>query len=94
MNSRRGAARRRRLPITSSATEKLVDPASNNTEPIDLDNRLKQLLKTLGETDRGVLLMMLDNIPTEKIADVMGVSEGALRFRLHRIRKRIEEGDV
>ena len=94
MSWRRRAARRRRLPITSSATEQLIDPASNNTESIDLDIRLKQILEALGETDRGVLLMLLDNIPTEQIADVMGVSEGAIRVRLHRIRKRIEEGNV
>jgi len=96
MSWRRSALRRRRLPISDAPTDQLVDRTTEctDTNSIDLEIRLKQLLASLGETDRGVLLMLLDNIPNEQIADVMGVSEGAIRVRLHRIRKRIEGGEV
>lgn len=96
MSWRRSAARRRRLPISDAPPEQLVDRTTeiSDATSVSLDNRLKQVVAALGETDRGVLLMLLDNISTEQIADVMGVSEGAIRVRLHRIRKRIEEGEL
>lgn len=96
MSWRRRAARRRRLPISDASTDQLVDraAASADSESANLDSRINQLLASLGETDRAVLLMLLDNVPNEQIADVMGVSEGAIRVRLHRIRKRIEEGEL
>ncbi len=96
MSWRRSAARRRWLPISNAPAEELVDRATEKeaSESTNLDDRLKQLLAALGETDRGVLLMLLDNISNEQIAEVMGVSEGAIRVRLHRIRKRIEGGEL
>jgi len=96
MSWRRRAARRRRLPISDASTDQLGDraAASADSESANLDSRINQLLASLGETDRAVLLMLLDNVPNEQIADVMGVSEGAIRVRLHRIRKRIEEGEL
>lgn len=96
MSWRRSAARRRRLPISDAPADQLVDPSSETIESDsgNLDERLKQLLSSLGETDRAVLLLLLDSINNKQIADVMGVSEGAIRVRLHRIRKRIEEDEV
>lgn len=96
MSWRRSAARRRRLPISDAAPDRVVDPATANTvqEEMYLDERVRQLLASLGETDRGLLLMLLENIPNPQIADVMGVTEGAVRVRLHRIRRRIEEGEL
>ncbi len=96
MTWRRGAVRRRRLPISDASTDQLVDRATENAglEPTNLDSRINQLLASLGDTDRAVLLMLLDNVTNDQIADVMGVSAGAIRVRLHRIRKRIEEGEI
>ena len=96
MSWRRSAARRRRLPISDARADNVVDRATEGSEhnsPL-LDDRVQQVLASLGETDRGVLLMLLDNIPNRQIADVMGISEGGIRVRLHRIRRRIEEGEV
>ena len=95
MSWRRSAARQR-LPIADVPTDQVIDRATENTDhdATSLDGRVSEVLASLGETDRGVLLMLMDNIPTAQIADVMGVSEGAIRVRLHRIRKRIEEREV
>lgn len=82
--------------MSDAPPDQIIDPATANTEQTAtcLDQQIKQLLASLGETDRGVLLMLLENIPNEQIADVMGISAGAIRVRLHRIRKRIEEGEA
>jgi RNA polymerase sigma-70 factor (ECF subfamily) len=92
MSWRRTAARRRKqFPATETLPDQVVDPASPES---DIDDRLRLLIATVGETDRAVLLMYLDRCDTQQIAEVMGVSEGAIRVRLHRISKRIGEGEV
>ena len=92
MSWRRSAARRRqRFPKIETLTDQVVDP---NHHAFDVDERLRRLIASIGETDRAVLLMFLDKCDNHQIADVMGVSEGAIRVRLHRISKRIEEGDA
>ncbi len=83
-------------PELAAPTGQVIDRATKKTGhgSTSLDDRLKQVLASAGETDRGVLLMLMDNISNAPIADVMGVGEAAIRVRLHRIRKRIQEGDV
>jgi DNA-directed RNA polymerase specialized sigma24 family protein len=36
------------------------------------------------------MLLYLDNVPPAEAADILGLTEGALRVRMHRIRKRFE----
>lgn len=89
MSWRRKAARtRKRMPHVEALSDQVTDPDSGTAT----EDRVKRLLAGLNETDRAVLLMLMDNCETSEIADVMGVTEGAIRLRLHRIRKRIEEG--
>lgn len=91
MSWRRNAARRRKkMPTIEGLSGPIADPCSD-TRSTDL--RVEALIASLGETDRAVLLMLMDNCETKEIAEVMGVSEGAIRVRLHRVRKRIEEGE-
>ena len=64
MSWRRNAARRRRLPVSDASTDQLVDRATMHAEidSISLDERLRQLLASLGENDRAVLLLSLIHI--------------------------------
>ncbi len=52
---------------------------------------LDDFLASLSKADRAVMLLFLDAVPNPDAAEIMGISEGALRVRLHRIRKRFEE---
>jgi RNA polymerase sigma-70 factor, ECF subfamily len=51
---------------------------------------LREFLPTLGEIDRAVLLLYLDNLSHQQMAEVLGISENAISVRLHRIRLRFE----
>ena len=89
MSWRRRAARTRtKMPKTEVLSQPIADPSC---DAVPMDHQIKRLLASLSETDRAVLLMFMDNCDNAEIAEVMGVGEGAIRVRLHRIRKRIEE---
>ena len=59
---------------------------------LDRMNRI-HLLAELDETDRRMLLAFaLDGKPTREIALEMNMSDGQVRVRLHRIRRRLRKG--
>ena len=60
--------------------------ADENAEKRNLD----EFLKSLSDVDRAAMLLYLDNVPPGEAAEILGLTEGALRVRMHRIRKRFE----
>lgn len=60
---------------------------------------LDEFIRTLSKTDRAVLLLYLDNLPQQEAASVVGLTEGAFRVRVHRLKKKfldmyITQGDT
>lgn len=51
---------------------------------------LERFVRELNPVDRAVLLMFLENLSEESIAETLGSSMGAIRVRLHRIRSRLK----
>lgn len=51
---------------------------------------LNDFLASLSKPDRAIMLLFLDAIPSQESAKIMGITDGALRVRLHRIRKQFE----
>lgn len=51
---------------------------------------LDEFLASLADVDRAAMLLYLDKVPPTEAAEILGLSEGALRVRMHRIRKRFE----
>ena len=83
---RRAAGRRNRiLPPSSTEIDKL-DGTADGHDDCEL---LKEFLDTLNDSDRAIVLMYLDDLSGSEMADVLGIGEGALRVRLHRIKKRL-----
>jgi RNA polymerase sigma-70 factor (ECF subfamily) len=52
---------------------------------------LDEFLGSLSKVDRAVMLLHLDDTPPCEAATIMGMAEGTLRVRLHRIRKKFEQ---
>lgn len=92
----RAAVRRKKrvLPATGdcggneSSFVQLADPEANHVDSPDPNRVLSQFLRTLGDQDKAVLLMFLDNLRDREISAVVGVSCGAVRVRLHRLEKK------
>lgn len=80
--------RRKRLPIAANAAEA---PSRTTDSRDDSDSVLQSLLAKLSPADRGVLMMTLDELTYAEMAEVVGSSEGALRVRVHRIKRQLAE---
>lgn len=52
---------------------------------------LYKAISLLGEYDRLIITMVLDEIPYTEIAAIAGISEGNLRVRIHRIKQKLTE---
>lgn len=68
-----------------------ADPASQ-AESADLAARTAQALATLPDDAREVVLLRdLQGLSTKEAAQVLGISEGAVKVRLHRAHARLRE---
>ena len=72
--------------------ENRVGADSLATQPnvSDQARLLERFLASLSEIDRAVLMMYLDDLTNQEIADSMGVSCGAIRTRISRIRDQLK----
>ena len=83
---RRSAGRKRKhLPPENVDVNTISRPGAG----VDPAQVLDQFLTTLAGTDKAVLVMHLDGLQNCEIADVLGVGEGAIRVRLHRIKTKL-----
>ena len=56
------------------------------------DERLEQLYASIQQLDHGarlIILLVLDGVPYEEIATIVGIAEPLLRVKIHRIKKRL-----
>ncbi len=84
---RRKARGKRRAPETRLPPDHLQSRAGESNEL----RLLERFLQTLSEIDRAVLLMYLDDLTSTEIAASIGVSNGAIRTRLSRIRDQLRD---
>ncbi len=52
---------------------------------------LRKCIAELKEVDRIIISMVLEEIPQKEIAEVLGVSEGNVRVKVHRIKQLISQ---
>lgn len=84
---RKATSRREKLSQTSHDVAELPGDAKDEQSVVAV---LDQFLASLSEVDRAVMLLHLDDVAPAEAAEVLGVSAGAHRTRLHRIRKQFE----
>jgi RNA polymerase sigma-70 factor (ECF subfamily) len=85
---RKAATRTKKLTQSTANIAEL--PGERGSEG-DVQRVLDRFLTSLSDGDRAVLLLHLDGLSYADAAEVLGISEGAYRTRLHRIRRRFEE---
>jgi RNA polymerase sigma-70 factor, ECF subfamily len=80
----------RRTRREARLSEELPDPAPGAAERLQHQTELVAVvarLETLPEVDRAALLMRaLDGAPYQEIAQVLGISEGSAKVKVHRAR--------
>jgi len=63
-------------------TQQVAPPAS--TGDLEL---LRQFISTLGEIDKAVFVLYLDDLTYREMAEILGMSEGNVAVRINRIKK-------
>ncbi len=78
--------RKRSIP-----TEPLMVEPVASTDVDDPMALLERFLASLDPVNRAVLLLDLEGLPREEIADVLGISAGAVAVRMTRLKQRFSE---
>ena len=82
--------RRRRLDKLASLEELSEAPDAGDPEAVagqrQVLDRLSALIQALGPPDRQVMLLYLEDLPAAEIADVTGLSAGAVAVKIHRLK--------
>lgn len=68
--------------------------ASEVSEENSVDDNHQALYRAIGklpDLDRLIIMMVLDELEYEEIAKVVGISEGNLRVKIHRIKKNLKK---
>jgi RNA polymerase sigma factor (sigma-70 family) len=72
----------------NSKKELLIIPNENEINE-EIDEKISKMygcISKLEPTDKLVISMVLENIPYEKIAEIIGITEETLRVKIHRIK--------
>ena len=64
------------------------------TDGHDSANLLDQFLQTLSKSDRALVLLYLDDLSGKEMAEVTGLTEGAIRVRVHRVKQKLADWKV
>lgn len=73
--------------------ESQVNLTSTNDSPTNEQphHELYHAIGQLNELDRLIIMMVLDELEYEEIAHVVGINEGNLRVKIHRIKKNLKK---
>lgn len=88
---RRTLGRKRNNLATEPAD---VSQLSGALDVHDHAELLQRFLRSLSDADRALLLLYMDEISGKEIAEITGLSEGAVRVRVHRIKQRLSRWSV
>jgi RNA polymerase sigma-70 factor (ECF subfamily) len=69
--------------------EQVADEMADTSGSKDY-NQLYHAIGQLESTDRLIIMMVLDEMEYAEISSVMGISEGTLRVKIHRIKQRLK----
>lgn len=76
-------------------TEILKEVHYNISEDEGLDeenfHRLQWAIRQLSDVDKGMIMMALEEVPYEEIAETMGISQNNVRVRMNRIREKLRK---
>ena len=69
----------------AGASEQLVAPATSSATDLQI---VRQFVGTLGDVDRAVFVLYLEDLSYREMAEILGLTEGNVAVRINRIKKR------
>lgn len=87
------------LYLRKSSTNKeirtgILPQITSDTYSSEKDEQLRQMyqcIQKLEEANKMIILMTLDGLEYQEISEVIGITEEALRVRIHRIKKKLTQ---
>ncbi|MDE5745315.1 MAG: sigma-70 family RNA polymerase sigma factor [Paramuribaculum sp.] len=83
--ARRSASRKETFPLSG-----IIEPAEDSNGESDHIILLYEMIASLPFEERAVILMWLDEMPYEEIAEVMGYPRNTVAVKLHRIKEKLK----
>ncbi|MEQ8237919.1 MAG: RNA polymerase sigma factor [Cyclobacteriaceae bacterium] len=71
--------------------EQIAEPENQSKQSEQQHQSLYRAIGQLSEVDRLVIMMVLDELDYKDIASVIGINEGNLRVKIHRIKKNLKK---
>ncbi|GAB4040212.1 RNA polymerase sigma factor [Spirosoma jeollabukense] len=88
LNHLRTVKKRPTDSLQTSHAERIADETSELDQQISL---LHLCISKLAETDRLIIMLVLDDTTYSEIAQIVGISEGNLRVKIHRIKQQLTD---
>lgn len=81
----------KRKPYTEDIQEYHFNLSEQNDNEAQKENlqKLQWAIRQLPEIERGMIMMALDEIPYEEIAETIGITQNNVRVRMNRIREKL-----
>jgi RNA polymerase sigma factor (sigma-70 family) len=76
--------------IATDSFPKIIAESDHDEKEEQL-RQMYQCIQKLEKPDQIIILMTLEGIPYNEIAEVVGISEDNLRVRIHRIKKKLTQ---
>lgn len=76
--------------IRTAIQPQVISETDSNEKEEQLQ-QMYQCIQKLEETNKMIILMTLDGVVYQEIAEVIGITEEALRVRIHRIKKSLTQ---
>ena len=91
LNARKSRARRSTVDVPAEAVSNRASPLVE-AERSELRNHLKKALQLLPERQRAIVTMFdVEGFSSPEIAEIMGISDGTVRWHLHQARRVLRE---
>lgn len=88
----RRASRDRMVPVDGASLESVASPEPEETEADERVRILRRFIAELGDLDRALVLLYLDERSYREMSDVLGITETNVATKLGRIKERIRKG--
>lgn len=79
---------RQNIPIESIPVAPSTSEETNHEEQYKI---LYKAIAQLDDVDRLIIMMVLEELEYEEISKVVGISEGNVRVKIHRIKQRLKK---
>ncbi|VXC07913.1 RNA polymerase sigma-70 factor, ECF subfamily [Flavobacterium sp. 9AF] len=76
--------------IATSSFKDITDENESDEKEAQL-KKMYDCIQKLDETNKMIILMVLENIDYDKISEIIGITEENLRVKIHRIKKKLTQ---